>query len=212
MSTRSNILIAVSAAVAAGACGDISAPSRSDFYDWRLVVGIDSLTFNWPEDHTVRVWVQDTLNMPANTQAGIDSWKDQFLYQEFDAILVADSSTADILVGVTILPAAARAIRLGSMAPECIGDTTFPPLNGSTIVLPFHVRVQPRTLDPLGEATQACLRLTVTHELGHTMGLFVHSTDPNDLMFTDPVSGPSPRDRNTVQQLYHFEADLTASR
>ena len=212
MNTRSSVFVAVSAAFAAGACGDISSPSRSDFYDWRLVVGVDSLTFSWPQDHTVRVWVQDTLNMPANTQAGIDTWKDQFLYQEFDAILVADSSTADILVGVTIPPAAARAIHLGSMAPECVGDTTFPALNGSTIVLPFHIRVQPRTLDPLGAATQACMQLTVTHELGHTMGLFAHSTNPNDLMFTDPVMGPSPRDRNTVQQLYHFESDLTASR
>ena len=212
MSTRSNIIIAVSAAAAAGACGDISSPSRSDFYDWRLVVGVDSLTFYWPEDHTVLVWVQDTLNMPANTQAGIDTWKDQFLYQEFDAVLVADSSTADILVGVTIPPAAVRAIRLGSMAPECVGDTTFPPLNGSSIVLPFHIRVVPRTLDPLGPATQACMQLTVTHELGHTMGLFQHSTNPNDLMFFDPVTGPSPRDRNTAQQLYHFQADLTASR
>jgi predicted Zn-dependent protease len=54
--------------------------------------------------------------------------------------------------------------------------------------------------------------LTVTHELGHAMGLFKHSPNPNDLMAPDPVSGPSTRDRNTVQQLYHFEADLTASR
>lgn len=212
MSARSNILLALSAAVAAGGCGDISNPSRSNFYDWRLVVGIDSLTFHWPEDHTVRVWVQDTLSMPANTQAGIDTWKRQFLYQEFDAVLVPDSATADVLVGVTIPPAAARAIRLGSMAPECTGDTTFPPLVGSTIVLPFHIRVVPRTLDPEGPATQACLRLTVTHELGHAMGLFKHSPDPNDLMAPDPVSGPTARDRNTVQQLYHFEADLTASR
>jgi len=212
MSARSSFLIAVSAAVAAGGCGDITPPSRSDFYDWRLVVGIDSLTFNWPEGHTVQVWVQDTLNMTANTQAGIDTWKEQFLYQEFDAVLVADSSIADVLVGVTIPPAAVRAIRLGSMAPECVGDTTFPPLNGSTIVLPFHIRVQPRTLDPLGEATQACMQLTVTHELGHAMGLFVHSTNPNDLMFFDPISGPTARDRNTVQQLYHFDPDLTASR
>lgn len=212
MSARSNILLAVSAAVAAGGCGDISNPTRSNFYDWRLVVGIDSLTFNWPQGTAVRVWVQDTLNMAAHTQAGIDTWKEQFLYGEFDAVLVADSAAADILVGVTIPPAAVRAIRLGSVAPECTGDTTFPPLVGSTILLPFHIRVLPRTIDPEGPATQACLRLTVTHELGHAMGLFKHSPNPNDLMAPDPISGPTPRDRNTVQQLYHFQPDLTASR
>jgi len=212
MSARCSIVLAVSAAVAAGGCSDISSPSRSNFYDWRLVVGIDSLTFSWPQGTAVRVWVQDTLNMPAHTQAGIDTWKEQFLYGEFDAVLVADSAAADILVGVSIPPAAVRAIRLGSMAPECTGETTFPPLVGFTIVLPFHIRVLPRTLDPEGAATQACLELTVTHELGHAMGLFKHSPDANDLMFTDPVSGPTTRDRNTVQQLYHFEVDLTASR
>ena len=52
----------------------------------------------------------------------------------------------------------------------------------------------------------------MTHELGHTMGLFKHSPNPNDLMAPDPISGPTARDRNTVQQLYHFEPDLTASR
>ncbi|MEE8477221.1 MAG: hypothetical protein V3S19_02570, partial [Gemmatimonadales bacterium] len=97
MSARCNIILAVSAAVAAGGCSDISNPSRSNFYDWRLVVGIDSLTFSWPQGTAVRVWVQDTLNMVAHTQAGIDTWKEQFLYGEFDAVLVADSAAADVL-------------------------------------------------------------------------------------------------------------------
>jgi hypothetical protein len=206
--------MALATVLLAAACAEIVYPTRADFYDWRLVVGVDSLTFNWPEGHTVRVWVEDTLDMPMHTQAGIDTWKNQFLYQEFDATIVSDSTTADVLVGVSIPPAAVQAVRLGASAPECAGVTTFPPLApDNSIVLPFHVQIIPRTLDLTSPAAVACYELTVTHELGHTMGLFRHSTNANDLMFTDPVvAGPSARDRNTVQQLYHVDADLTAHR
>ncbi len=215
MSSRSNMLLAVSAAVVAGACGDISSPSRSDFYDWRLVVGTDSLTFNWPESSLpVRIWVEDTLGLPDHTAAGIDTWKAQFLYDEWDAVIVDDSSTADVVLGFSIAPAI-RSVQLFSRAPGCSGITSFPPLVDSTIILPFRVSIVNLASDPTSPAAQSCFAITVAHELGHTMGLldqFHQTTDPNDLMFRDPVTGPSTRDRNTVQQLYHFEADLTASR
>ena len=95
------------------ACAEIVHPTRADFYDWRLVApGIDSLTFNWPQGQTVRIWVEDTLDMPLHTEAGIQTWKDQLLYQEWDATIVADSATADVLVGVSIPPAAVQGIRM----------------------------------------------------------------------------------------------------
>ena len=41
------------------------------------------------------------------------------------------------------------------------------------------------------------------HELGHAIGIWGHSKDPNDIMYTHPiVSQLSPRDINTVRRLY----------
>lgn len=209
-------LAMVLAMATANSCGDISHPSRiDDFYDWRLVVGVDSLSFHWaPALLPVRVWVEDTLGLPAHAQAGIEIWKRQFLYGEFDAVLVADSTTADILLGASVSSAPkAEAVRLGSLlAPECTGVTSFPPIVDSIITLPFRIRITPRTANPDSPAATACFGLTVAHELGHAMGLFRHSSDAGDIMFFDPVAGPSTRDRNTIQQLYHFPADLKVSR
>ena len=54
-----------------------------------------------------------------------------------------------------------------------------------------------------------CLQVTSAHELGHTLGIFQHSSDPNDLMFSQPAVDPvSPRDVNTVQTLYHSPEDM----
>ena len=43
----------------------------------------------------------------------------------------------------------------------------------------------------------------VLHELGHAIGIWGHSKDPNDIMYTHPiVSQLSPRDIHTVRRLY----------
>lgn len=43
----------------------------------------------------------------------------------------------------------------------------------------------------------------VLHELGHAIGIWGHSKDPTDIMYTHPiVSQLSPRDINTVRKLY----------
>jgi len=214
MSARSRFLFAVSAAVVAGGCGDISPPNRfADFYDWRLNTGGQMLTFNWPQSNLpVKIWVEDSLGLPGHTAAGIETWKAQFLYGEWDAVIVDDSSTADVVLGFSIIPAI-RSVKLFAQTPICSGATTFPPLVGSTITLPFRVRITNRSADPTSPEAQSCFAITVAHELGHTMGLFQESDEPNDLMYgINPTTGPSIRDRNSVQQLYHFEADLTASR
>ncbi len=216
MSARSNILLAVAAAVAAGACGDISSPSRSDFYEWRAVIGTDSLTFHWLESSLpVRIWVEDSLGLSEHTAAGIETWKEQFLYGEWDAVIVDDSSTADVVIGFSII-SAIRSVKLFSAAPGCSGDTSFPlPVVNSTITLPFRVRITNMNPDPTSPEAQSCFAITVAHELGHTIGLLnrAHTgTEVTDLMFSDPVSGPSARDRITMQRLYHLDSDLTASR
>ncbi len=211
---RRRVTLALAAA-AALACGDIAAPVRNDLYEWRLIVptasGPDTVNWHWDRaDLPVRVWVaeDDIGGLPGLMQRAIDTWESQFLYGEFRAELVADSTTADIIVRGTLPPAKAvrSSTRLGSsLAPECGGatDLDLSPDLGQ-LRLPFRVYVDPRS--PLDDpALDACLALTTIHELGHALGIFAHSPNITDIMFSDPqVDLPSGFDQETAEALYHL--------
>ena len=71
--------------------------------------------------------------------------------------------------------------------------------------LPIRVFVDPRSL-PDDPGIEPCLALTSIHELGHAIGIFAHSDDPEDIMFTDPeVDLPSNRDITTAEAAYHTQ-------
>jgi hypothetical protein len=49
--------------------------------------------------------------------------------------------------------------------------------------------------------------------MGHAIGIFAHSPDPDDIMFTDPqVELPSTRDRQTAEAAYHTPPSLEVVR
>jgi len=124
--------------------------------------------------------------------------------------MVPDSNDADIIIVAGQLPATARALR--SMARECEGGTDVP-LDPSTMILtpPFHVYIDPRLED--APALDSCLNLTTAHELGHALGIFQHSPDSGDQMYSDPVvTAPSERDRNTINRAYHTPTTIQLSR
>ena len=57
------------------------------------------------------------------------------------------------------------------------------------------------------------MALTSIHELGHAIGIFAHSSDPEDIMFTDPqVDLPSEADLETAEVLYHLPPTIEAVR
>ena len=61
--------------------------------------GVDTLSFHWPRSSLpVKVWAEDALNLPSHTRRGLDQWEEAFLYGEFAAVVVSDSSTADVIV------------------------------------------------------------------------------------------------------------------
>jgi len=201
----------------ATSCGDSTSPLRADAYEWRLFVpagggGTDTLAFAWPgASLPVKIWAEDTLDLPAYAANGITTWQDQFLYAEFRGQMVPDSNDADIIIVAGQLPATAWALR--SMARECEGGTDVP-LDPSTMILtpPFHIYIDPRLEDDV-PALDSCLNFTTAHELGHALGIFQHSPDPNDLMYSDPVvTAPSTRDRNTVNRAYHTPTTIQLSR
>jgi hypothetical protein len=97
--------------VAAAACSDIATPIRNDFYEWRLVtpkpsgVGEDSLTFHWPASRIpVRIYVEDAASLPENVPNAVAAWRTAFLYHEFDATVVGDSTSADVIVRAGAAP------------------------------------------------------------------------------------------------------------
>lgn len=208
------------AALTALACGDIAAPIRDDLYEWRLEApsipgpGLDTLSFHWDRAHLpVRVWVEDNGELPAHIARAIEVWEAAFLYREFEATLVSDSTTADVIVlGGTPGDPKLRMKRLHSaMAPECAGATDLDvDVANTELRLPIRVFIDPRSL-PDDPGIERCLALTSIHEMGHALGIFNHSPYTEDIMYTDPeVELPSARDRRTVEAVYHTPPTLTA--
>lgn len=211
------ILIAGSAGLS---CADIASPSRSEAYEWRFIESTgpgtaDTLSFHWPRSRLpVKIWTQDTLNLPAHIQNGIDQWKAAFLYGEFDAVPVADSNAADVIVRAET-PAKLSPSMAGlasALAPECDGGTDILPAPGSRqIQYPVRVFILPR-FAPSTPGVEECLDLTAAHELGHAIGILTHSPVETDLMYLNPiVSALSTRDRATIERAYHVQSNLTAA-
>lgn len=211
-------LLSLAGAAALISCADIAAPSRATAYEWRRIVatgsGPDTLSFYWPQSRLpVRIWAEDTLNLPAHVQNGIGQWEARFLYGEYRAQLVSDSSIADVIVTSGIAPKGGFSItRLQSMAPECQGATDIElDAGGLQILPPMRVYVDPR-FAPSSPGVDECMALTTTHELGHSLGIFAHSPNADDIMFADPVVPQiSARDRATAELAYHTEATLTVA-
>lgn len=213
--------LAAAAASATLACSDIGAPVRSDLYEWRLEApsvpgpGLDTLSFHWSRnEQPVRIWVEDAFGLPDHMARAIDVWESAFLYGELDATLVGDSTTADVIVRGGTPEGKLQRLRLNSaLRPECAGVTDLD-IDVATheLRLPVRVFVDPRSL-PDDPGIEPCLALTSIHELGHAIGIFNHSEDPEDIMYLDPeVDLPSNRDIATAEAAYHTPANLQAVR
>ena len=214
MTTHSRRLAFGLAGLMALACGDIAAPLRDDVYEWRLVTGVDTLSFHWDRtDLPVRVWVEDNGNLPGHIARAIDVWEAAFLYGEFEATLVSDSTTADVIVlggSAGELDFQTKRLR-GGTAPQCSGATDLEVDEANTeLRLPIRLFIDPSspTDDP---GLERCLALTSVHEMGHAIGIFAHSPDPEDIMYANPeVELLSPRDRRTAETVYHTPPTLEA--
>lgn len=218
--TRSRLLAgALAAALAALACSDMVSPSRPSRYDWRLIVDLDStgtvtdtLSFHWPRNRLpVRVWVEDTLDLPAHIRHGIAEWKGALLYNEWDATLVQDSTRADVIVRATQPPPQtlpSPPIRLEGGFLSCQGATDIDTV-GTRFQLAVPLRVYIVAALPNAADLQTCLGVVAAHELGHSLGLFQHSADSLDLMFGAPTAPAlTDRDIGTITNAYHYPVDM----
>jgi predicted Zn-dependent protease len=201
----------------AGGCNELISPPRSEFYEYRLFEPraegeTDTLAFRWPRQVLpVRFWVAPGSELRPHLETAIARWEEAFLYGEWRGTIVADSASADILVfNEAPRPKATATLRrLEALAPECRGAYDFTTNDASTVLLrPLQLYVYPR-FGPDAPGIDACYRITMTHEVGHSLGIFAHSLDTDDVMYLDPTrDGLSGRDRATAEILYHLPATI----
>ncbi len=201
MNARVALAIAVLTGGAGGAgCSDIVTPSRTP----RYLADNAGDTFHWPANRIpVRYFVDPRGALPRLVRNGLSVWQDQFLYGEFRAVVVADSTAADVIVRwQDTVPADVPPDTTGALG-ACDGVTTYVLDSTKTMTGPEHVALRVRlgyTLPQIAE----CFRRVVTHELGHSLGILSHSPATTDLMYGTPaIETPTERDRNTAQVLYH---------
>ena len=208
------------------ACEPVTVPAHEprDVYDFRLVVGADSLVLRWPNGSRIRIYQQPVADANLNVLMrsallhAIREWEAATLFADFRLEPVSMPEQADVIL-----------LWSGSGQPLPVDVSNCPP-GGANAYTTFCLtrledRLQPFPLSAAGGSSNVrflvSLRASeagsaqrvnalVTHELGHVLGLARHSPSSTDLMFSDPGlrSETNARDRATLQILYRTRPDI----
>jgi predicted Zn-dependent protease len=201
-------LLALGVLVVAG-CSNIAAPALVSVYQYGLANGTDTLYFHWPRSRLpVRIWVADTSTLKPYVATAIKRWESVFLFGEYSAVMVTDSLHADVI----FLDAEGSLLRstpgLNAFAGQCTGLTDSPNTATHVYELPIHTRIAANVIDNNPQLLK-CFSITVTHELGHSLGILAHSPISTDVMFSNPlVDSISTNDRETALTAYHVPANV----
>jgi predicted Zn-dependent protease len=174
-----------------------------------------SVVFRWPDSfRPVRIYAEPVDSLQANAQRGMQLWTNGVRCGELSLQLWPDSTTADVVLrNPANLPAPPTSglMLAADSTTACVGRTdVFLDSTLTFVVRPIRSYVSPNSIDTA--AVNACYHFVTAHELGHSLGLFAHSSDPGDLMFARPShTALSINDRYTIELLYHFDAPVKPS-
>ncbi|MGH7460627.1 MAG: matrixin family metalloprotease [Longimicrobiales bacterium] len=192
--------------------------NRNEVYDFRLVIGGDSLVLRWPNASRIRVYLNPATNpdldplLSESFRVGSTAWENAALYGDYQFAHVGAPEQADVIItwSGAVLPVETGQCPQGY--EESFAFTTFCVTPERDRLVPFPLsdsdmasRVRFLVTIRESSATNATrVRSLVVHELGHVLGIVRHSPNSQDLMFADPSTRqlPNTRDRVTVQVLY----------
>lgn len=189
----------------------------SEVYEFRLDTQ-PPLVARWPAGSVIRIHVVDAGAAGAAPLRdaladGMTAWNRHALSDEYTLVAADDAASADVLLAWSdaTLPVDTDACPpSGGRATTtfCVEDGRlfrFPLTGGGGSSVTMLV-----TVASLLASAPAVLDATVTHELGHVLGIMRHSDQTDDLMWAGDLSRdePSSRDVATVKALYRTRADV----
>ncbi|HET9986745.1 MAG TPA: hypothetical protein VFQ38_24425 [Longimicrobiales bacterium] len=215
------------AAAAAGlalllaACDAPTVPALPGAYTYALPTSGSGTVLRWPSGSTIRVYAEGgdaaaTAALARALDQGAAAWNATMKYGEFRIVAASAIEDADV---VLLWTGVALPVETGQCVPDLTGVavTTFCLATPPTRLEPFpikgsaqggRVKMLVQVLASLA-TDSARARRTVTHELGHVLGIGQHSPSEADLM-NARASAPrlSPADQATVLALYHTRPDV----
>ena len=208
------------AAAAAAACHDsvgVGACFDPDGVAYFFnVPGDTNDVFRWPSSfQPVRVYAEPAGELQRNVDSAMVLWVSAFRCNELALQRVTDSVGADIVVRnpVTLppIPPAPGPVSVAADSVNaCRGRTDVQLDTLGRLQRPIRSYVAPQGID--SAATAACYHFVVAHEFGHALGLFQHSPEPLDLMYSTPRRRVlTANDRYTIQLLYHTTPTIQPS-
>jgi predicted Zn-dependent protease len=179
------------------------------------------VVFHWDSGTRVRVFLGDEPATRAEAlasafDAAAQAWTAAAPLAEVRFVRAASAAGADVVIAWSDGPfpvetegcppsGGALGVTTFCLTPERDAFLTYPLVGGAPGDVRFLVTISPTLFE-----NAVVLRRLVTHEIGHTLGLFQHSPNPPDLMFGGALSAdvPTEADRATLFTLYHTESDL----
>jgi hypothetical protein len=214
-------LVLLCAMVVAG-CESPAVPFDSGQYDYRLLVpGGGSRTFHWDLGADVPVYIDSEVAGRPSLSDALDAagsiWTPAALFGEVrlrqttnldEAVAVLQWKDAEPILSTP--PGCSGSSTGAAFTRGCLNEgadslRTWLRRDGGPSQVIFTVFVENRP-----DLDADLLRLLVTHEAGHVLGILSHSNDQDDLMWGGILSTdqPSLADRQTLRSLYQAPVDL----